>query len=334
MLPSHFIATRHDPGGTMRIGLVVDSACDLPLDYLERNGIHLLPITVRIGQAVLADHRNEEATLQFLNTHLAERGFEAETTPFSVQQIRDLFVSQFAIEYDYVFCMTITKTRSPVYENVNQASFAILNDYRPVRSAAGINTPFALRVIDTLNLFAAQGITAVEAVRMRDAGEPAPKIRTRLEHLALHTHGYLIPRDLNYLRARTRVRGDRSVSFLSATLGTALDIKPVLHCNRGETGPVAKIKGYENAAQKLLEFTARKAGAGSGEGLLTPTVCLSYGGDLAELRALPGYERLVDTCREHNVELFESVMSLTGMVNVGKGALVVGFAAEKADFTA
>lgn len=334
MLPSHFIATRHDPGGTMRIGLVVDSACDLPLDYLERNGIHLLPITVRIGQAVLADHRNEEATLQFLNTHLAERGFEAETTPFSVQQIRDLFVSQFAIEYDYVFCMTITKTRSPVYENVNQASFAILNDYRPVRSAAGINTPFALRVIDTLNLFAAQGITAVEAVRMRDAGEPAPKIRTWLEHLALHTHGYLIPRDLNYLRARTRVRGDRSVSFLSATLGTALDIKPVLHCNRGETGPVAKIKGYENAAQKLLEFTARKAGAGSGEGLLTPTVCLSYGGDLAELRALPGYERLVDTCREHNVELFESVMSLTGMVNVGKGALVVGFAAEKADFTA
>ncbi|MGO1000583.1 DegV family protein [Lysobacter sp. CA196] len=312
----------------MRIGIVVDSACDLPLDYLERHDIHLLPITVRIGQAVLADHRNEQATLQFLHTHLAERGFEAETTPFTVQQVRDLFVSQLVIDYDYVFCMTITKTRSPVYENANQASFAILNDYKPVRSAAGINTPFALRVIDTLNLFAAQGITAVEAVRLRAAGEGAPKIRARLEHLALHTHGYLIPRDLNYLRARTRVRGDRSVSFLSATLGTALDIKPVLHCNRGETGPVAKIKGYENAAQKLFEFTAQKAEAG----LLTPTVCVSYGGELAELRALPGFERLREACRNSNVELFESVMSLTGMVNVGKGAVVVGFAAEQADF--
>ncbi|ALN63448.1 putative, DegV COG1307 family protein [Lysobacter antibioticus] len=312
----------------MRIGIVVDSACDLPLEYLERHDIHLLPITVRIGQAVLADHRNEQATLQFLHTHLAERGFEAETTPFTVQQVRDLFVSQLVIDYDYVFCMTITKTRSPVYENANQASFAILNDYKPVRSAAGINTPFALRVIDTLNLFAAQGITAVEAVRLRAAGEGAPKIRARLEHLALHTHGYLIPRDLNYLRARTRVRGDRSVSFLSATLGTALDIKPVLHCNRGETGPVAKIKGYENAAQKLFEFTANKAESG----LLTPTVCVSYGGELSELRALPGYERLREACRNSNVELFESVMSLTGMVNVGKGAVVVGFAAEQADF--
>jgi DegV family protein with EDD domain len=312
----------------MRIGIVVDSACDLPLEYLERHDIHLLPITVRLGQAVLADHRNEQATLQFLHTHLAERGFEAETTPFTVQQVRDLFVSQLVIDYDYVFCMTITKTRSPVYENANQASFAILNDYKPVRSAAGINTPFALRVIDTLNLFAAQGITAVEAVRLRGAGEGAPKIRARLEHLALHTHGYLIPRDLNYLRARTRVRGDRSVSFLSATLGTALDIKPVLHCNRGETGPVAKIKGYENAAQKLFEFTANKAETG----LLTPTVCVSYGGELAELRALPGFERLREACRNSNVELFESVMSLTGMVNVGKGAVVVGFAAEQADF--
>ncbi|ALN89548.1 DegV family protein [Lysobacter gummosus] len=316
----------------MRIGIVVDSACDLPLDYLQQNDIRLLPVTVRIGQAVLADHRNEQATLQFLHAHLADRGFEAETMPFSVQQIRDLFVSQLSIDYDYVFCMTITKTRSPIYENANQASFAILNDYRPVRSAAGINTPFSLRVIDTLNLFAAQGITAVEAVRLREAGEGPPKIRARLEHIALRTHGYLIPRDLNYLRARTRHRGDRSVSFLSATLGTALDIKPILHCNRGETGPVAKVKGYENAVRKLLEFAARKAAGNGNEGLLTPTVCLSYGGELAELHSLPGYETLRVACRNNNVELFESVMSLTGMVNIGKGALALGFAAEKADF--
>ena len=43
----------------MRIGLVVDSACDLPGSYIERNHIEILPITVKIGDAVLADHRNE-----------------------------------------------------------------------------------------------------------------------------------------------------------------------------------------------------------------------------------------------------------------------------------
>ena len=308
----------------MRIGLVVDSACDLPGDYLERNGITILPITVRIGEAMLADHRNEQATLEFLHAQIAERGAEAETMPFTVQQIQDLFLKQLVIDYDYVFCMTITKTRSPIFDNAMQASFAILNEYKPVRSAAGHDTPFALRVIDSQNLFAAQGILPVEAVRLRDAGEGAPKIRARLEHLALHTHGYMVPRDLYYLRARGRKKGDRSVGLLSAALGTALDIKPILHANRGETGPVGKVKGFEPAVQKVLDFAGQRVRAG----LLTPTLCLSYGGELEELRALPGYDALRATCAEHNVEVFESVMSLTGMVNVGKGALVVGFAAE------
>ena len=46
------------------------------------------------------------------------------------------------------------------------------------------------------------------------------------------------------------------------------------------------------------------------------------------MRALPGYATLRTTCAAHNIDVYESVMSLTGMVNVGKGALVVGFAAE------
>jgi fatty acid-binding protein DegV len=138
----------------------------------------------------------------------------------------------------------------------------------------------------------------------------------------------MVPRDLYYLRARARKKGDRSVGLVSAALGTALDIKPILHANRGETGPVGKVKGFDAAAQKVLGFAAQRVKAG----LLTPTMCLSYGGELDELRALPGYTQLRDTCRTHNIDVYESVMSLTGMVNVGKGALVVGFAAEPHKF--
>ncbi len=312
----------------MRIGIVVDSACDLPRDFIERERITILPITVRIGDAVLADHRDEAATLAFLQSHIAQRGAEAETTPFTVQQIHDLFLSRLVLDYDYVFCMTITKTRSPVFDNAMQASFTILNEYKPVRAAAGNATPFALRVIDTQTLFAAQGVLAVEAARLRAAGEGAPRMRARLEHLALHTHGYLVPPDLYYIRNRARKKGDRSVSLLSAALGTALDIKPILHGNRGHTGPVAKIKGFGPAVEKLFEVTCQRIASG----LMTPTVCLSYGGELGEMRALPGYARLREACADHNIEVFESVMSLTGMVNVGKGALVVGFASEATAF--
>ena len=180
----------------MRIGIVVDSACDLPQDFIAEHNIVLLPITVRIGEAVLADHRDEQATLSFLHAHVAEHGAEAETIPFSVNQIRDLFLQRLVIDYDHVFCMTITKTRSPIHDNALQASFAILNDYKPVRQAAGFNSPFALRVLDTQNLFAAQAVTAVEAVRLRASDASVQQIRERLEELAGNVHGYMVTRDL------------------------------------------------------------------------------------------------------------------------------------------
>ncbi|TWH16851.1 MULTISPECIES: DegV family protein [Pseudoxanthomonas] len=312
----------------MRIGIVVDSACDLPASFISEHGIVVMPITVRIGNAVLEDRRDEKATLAFLHAHVAERGHEAETTPLSVEQIRDLFLQRLVIDYDHVFCLTISRLRSQIHDNALQASYAILNEYKPVRQAAGITTPFALRVIDSLNLFVGQAITAVEAVRMRAAGAGVAQMRARLEEMAQHTCGFMIPRDLYYLRNRARTKGDRSVGLLSAALGSALDIKPVIRAWRGTTEPVGRVKGFEAATEKMFEMACQRVRSG----LLTPTVSVCYGGDLAELHGLPGYARLLDTCLDHGVEVFESMMSLTGMVNVGKGAVAVAYASTDASF--
>ena len=58
-------------------------------------------------------------------------------------------------------------------------------------AAAGNNTPFALRVIDSQNVFAGVGVLAIEAARMRAAGETPPKIRAHLENLAATLDAYL-----------------------------------------------------------------------------------------------------------------------------------------------
>lgn len=308
----------------MRIGLVIDATCDMPSSVLERHGIVILPISIKIGDMVFADTRDEHATLNFLESDIGERGIDAETASFSVDQIRDLFLKRLVLDYDYVFCLTVMKNRSPIYDNATQASFAILSDYKPIRFAANHNTPFSLRVIDTQNVFAAQGVTMIEAAQMIAAGEPPPKIRGRIEQLVPNTHGYLIVRDLQYMRARTKKKGDASVSLFSASIGTMLDIKPILHGNRGQTEPVAKVRGFEAAARKLFMYAADRVRGG----LITPHVCMSYGGPLEEMRSLIGYESLRSVCADHNVALHESVMSLTGMVNLGKGCLMLGFAAE------
>jgi fatty acid-binding protein DegV len=224
-----------------------------------------------------------------------------------------------------VFCLTITATRSPINEHVNRASFAILKNYRQVREQAGIPGPFMMRVIDTRNVFAGTAPAIYEAARLIAADQPPAAIRERLTHIANNSYGYMLPRDLIHLRNRIKKRGDRSVSLFSAMVGTALDIKPLLRCFRGETGPVGKVRGFEHGAEVLFGYATQRVRAG----LLVPVVCVSYGGDLAVLSHLPGYAALRTACEETGVELMEAPMSITGMVNVGEGAVTLGFAAEE-----
>lgn len=101
----------------MRIGLVVDATCDMPSSVYEQYGIEILPISIKIGEALFADTRDEQATLNFLESDIAERGIDAETASFSVEQIHDLFLKRLVIDFDYVFCLTVMKNRSPIYNN-------------------------------------------------------------------------------------------------------------------------------------------------------------------------------------------------------------------------
>lgn len=313
----------------MKIGVVVDSACDLPREFLSENRLTVLPVTLKIGAHALTDNRDPAVMQMFYREHYAQRGQDAETAPASVEQIRDLFLSRLVLEYDQVFALLIAGSRSPMHAHARQAAVGIVNSAPQVRKNSGVPGSFGLQVIDTQNLFAGQGVTAVEAVRLIKSSENPRIIGQRLEALAQTTYGYMLPRDLYFLRARAHKKGDRSVGWLTALLGAALGYKPVLRAHRGETRPVARIRGFEEGVRKLFDFAGKRVRAG----LLAPVLCVSYGGELQELEALPGYAALQQVCRESRVELFASVMSMTGAINVGEGAVTLGFAAGPHDFS-
>src|SRR3546814_14070619 len=94
------MAVTLDQVRTMRIGLVVDSACDLPKDFIESHSIEILPIAVRIDGTTQVDYRDQAATLAFRNSNIAERGVNAETIPDTAQQIRNLVPQNLVIDYD------------------------------------------------------------------------------------------------------------------------------------------------------------------------------------------------------------------------------------------
>ena len=312
----------------MRIGLVVDSTCDLPKTFIDEHRIIILPITIRIEDEQFVDRRDPRQTIEFYRSHIGEKGHNAESAPFTVEQIQELFLDRVVIDLDYAICETVTRLRSPIFENATKASFAILRGYKEVRRKHGVEGPFALRVINSKTLFCGQGVLAAETIRMISEGVHVNEIRARIEKFSEDVFTYLVPRDLYYIRARAQKKGEKSVSWVGAALGTALDIKPILRAYHEETGPVAKARGFEHACEKLMNYAIERIRVG----LLAPTICMSYGGDPEEVKGLPGYGELILEAERHGVQVLTSVMSVTAGVNIGPGGFCLAFVAPPHEF--
>lgn len=312
----------------MRIGICIDSACDLPPSFIEDHQLEIMPINLVVGadKEILIDERDPQETIEFYKRYTAEKDLVGETQPFSVEQITNLFLDKLVLNYERVLVISISRTRSQIYENATKASFAILSGYKQRRARAGIEGAFALRVVDSKSLFTGEAVLVQEAVRLlREEGIAFDKLRPEVEALAKHVHAYLIPEDLHYVRKAGRARGDRSVSWLSYTLGTALDIKPIIKAYRGDTFPVRKIQGFETAVNSLFDLAKKQMA----KGLLSKTICMSYAGNPDVIRQMAGYKLLEQTADKHGVKLMLSVMSTTAGINVGPGAFSLGLMTDK-----
>lgn len=308
-----------------KIGLVIDSACDLPRSFIEQQGIEIMPVMMQFGNMTFKDNRDPEQTMEHYRRFVAVKDLEISTTPMSTKAIRDLFLDQLVLKYDRVLVITASSSRSPVFENATQASFMILSGYKDKRRAAGLDEQFGLRVIDSKTLFTGQAVVVYEALRaIRNQDDIMfDKLRQHIEGFSQHVHAYVVPQDLFYVRNRAHQKGDKSVGWFKYQIGTTFNLKPILRAHRGETEVVATVRGYENAVRKLFEMAI----AAIEGGLMTKVVCMSYAGNPEEVKALPGYEDFIQCAMGNKIETMLSVMSTTAGIHVGPGAFSLAYAA-------
>lgn len=308
----------------MRIGVLIDSACDLPKSFIDQHGIIIMPVTLRIGEEVFEDRRDPLQTQNFYDTHLDEKTETfAESIPYSIEQLENLFLDRLVIDFDYVFCMTITAQRSMIYDNANKASLTVLSKYRQIRRDANIQDRFGLAVVSSRSMFTGQAVQVAEVVRLIEKGTTPSEIGSRLRDLVEMTQAYVIPADLFHIYTRGSKRGEKSVGWGAYTFGSMLDVKPIIHFNQDESAPVAKVRGFNAACEKLLTHVATRIR----NGLEVPYVAISFGGPIEQVPALPGFRELKRAATEANVEVLISPMSTSAAVNVGPGAVSVGFVA-------
>lgn len=234
-----------------KIGLVIDSACDLPRSFIEQQGLEIMPVVLHFGNMTFKDMRDPEQTMDFYRRFVAEKDLEISTTPLSTKAIRDLFLDQLVLKYDRVLVITVSSRRSPVFENATQASFMILSGYKERRRAAGLDEQFGLRVIDSKTLFTGQAVVVYEALRAVRGQEDImfDKLRQHVENFSQHVHAYVVPQIFS-MCAHALIR-----KAIKASVGSSIRWEPCLISNPSSSPTVVKRRPLPRCVATIMPCT-------------------------------------------------------------------------------
>ena len=303
--------------------IVVDAACDMPTVWLHNHHVAVVPMMIQRGQDTLVDARDDTQSAYFIRHELGVGGLEGQSEPLSPVEIRDHLQSWMTHSIDYVVQITFAADRSRMYVHSLQATQSLVLIHNKVRRSIGNRAPLNARVIDSTTGLTGLAVLLAYAVHLRNRGVAAPHIATSIETFRNIVHTLIVPDDLRYLRRASQQK--ESLSGWKYLIARMFNVKPVLYAGAGHIETVSRIRETAKAQQYALALAAKHVALG----LATPTVCVSYAGELTELYAIPGFEELSAECRRHRTELITTVMSMTGSLNLGPRALSVSFASER-----
>jgi len=309
----------------LRLGIVIDSAAEVPQSVLDNPHVRLLPVPIRIGDKTYVDERKPDATRDFNQRFLELRTAEvSKSMPPGEPEIRKFLLDHVSTDFDHVFALFVMSSRSPIFKSAFDAASRVITDSMPVRMRAGIKGPLLVECYDSMNLFAGYGVQVLEALREFEAEKLVSNIRSHMQESGKNAYGYLAPANLDYLLTRARARGDNSVGAFGQAAAKMLGIMPILRGWQGKTEAVAKVRGVNAARLHILALARRELG----KGLLAPFISVSYSGDTADVEAIPAYRTLVSEASAKGVAVVLQEMAPTNSVNAGANALSVGFIAK------
>ena len=308
----------------MKIGIVVDSSCDLPKAYLDAFKINVIPMSIKEENVVIQDQRDEQSAINFNSQLKNNKTFYDAQSP-TKEEIKKFFLEKLVVQYDYVLFITACSYRSKTYDNAIAATNSILHDYKKIREEAGVTGAFQFRVIDSQTVSVGQAIVVAEVVKQLKSGANALEATKTALKIAKQTQSYILPSDLYYLYEQAKRKGETSMNLVEYTLASALNIKPILLSHAGTTSVVSKPKGFEEGTKKLFDFVCEEIKSG----LSSNHIALSFVGSKSKIKGFLGFDNFLKVAKEHGIELLVSKMSMTAIVNVGPDSFSIAFATKE-----
>ena len=283
--------------------IVVDTSCDLPLEYINEHSIEILPIPFDLdGTAYDSGDWQGISDKEFYNA--LRNGGVAKTSQTNPDTYSTAFIECAKKGEDALF-LVLSSGLSSTY----QSAVIALQDVGETYPDCNIYP------IDTIAATSGQGLLAMLAVKKRAEGLSAEETAVWLEKRKHCCLGFFTVDDLMYLH-----RGGR-LSKLSAIAGSVLGIKPIL--NLAPNGTLAlkdKARNRKAAFNNMINQIKRSIEPGAA----LDTVLISHTDCVEDAEMLAAIVR-------NSICVNQVIVMMMGPVigaHLGPGAITLSFEAD------
>ena len=202
----------------MKIKILSDSTCDLPVQLLQQYDITLVPLTVVQNDEQFKD--GFTITPAEIFAHVAAGGALCTTAANSIGEYQEKY-EQFAADYDGILMITLGSGFSTCYQSACLAAEDFPN----------------VRVVDSQNLSSGQGLVVLKACELAKSATDLDTLADELRAYTERVEASFVVDKLDYL-----VKGGRCSS--AAALGAnLLNLKPCIEVKGGKMSVGKKYRG-------------------------------------------------------------------------------------------
>lgn len=240
------------------IKIVCDSLCDVNKEYLEKYDIDMVPLTLILDGKEYRDGIDMQAE-EFYKILRDENAYP-KTSQATYAQFKEVF-EKYTKEGKTILYIS----GSAVATGTCQSAIMAKND-----------TEGEIYIYDTNNLTFGAGFFVVKAAEMINEGKTINEVFKVLDEIKEKYILMFSVDTLEYLK-----KGGR-ISSTKATVGSLLNIKPILEVKDGLVSQVGQVRGKKNVLNKMIECVKDRLG----DDLEQDEVYIGYSDDPKETEKL------------------------------------------------
>lgn len=220
-----------------KVAVVTDGASSLTPAMGKEHGLHVVPVYVTFNEQTYRSGVNLDAA-EFYRLLRSNKKLPVTAQP-TAQDFVDLY-TKLAEEVDEIVTVVVSHHMSATLQSALMAK----EQFKTV----------PVHVSDSESVSLGLGMVAIAAAHAAMHGQDAQQVIRLVERIKQSMNVVFTVETLEYLQKGGRIGG------ATAFLGSALNIKPILHVKDGRIEPLERVRTRKRAVARLLELVEEKVG--------------------------------------------------------------------------